>query len=199
MNEVDKPWSPISIDELSTLFADAPFFWSLAGGHAIELAVGEPIRSHGDIDVLVLRKDHLALQAHLSSWDCWVADPPGTLRPWHASERLQVGVHDIWCRRGEAWELQVMLDESSGDLWRSRRSAQITVPLTEITRVSSNGIPYLAPHVQLYYKAKNPRKIDEIDLRAVIDHGVEFDRPWLCHAIQTVYGEGHPWLELINC
>jgi len=37
----------------------APFTWGLAGGYAIEQFVGQPIRSHGDIDVLVFRDNQL--------------------------------------------------------------------------------------------------------------------------------------------
>ena len=47
------------------LFADVPW-WCVAGGHAVELAVGRPLRPHSDIDVLLLRRDQLAAQHALA-------------------------------------------------------------------------------------------------------------------------------------
>jgi hypothetical protein len=49
--------------------------WWIAGGCAIELAVGQPVRDHADVDVLVLRRDRLAVQRALPGWDWQAADP----------------------------------------------------------------------------------------------------------------------------
>ena len=196
--EQNKPWSPIALNEVLEVFRNAPFFWCVAGGYAIELAIGTPVRRHGDTDILIFRKDHLALQNHLADWDCWVADPPGTLRPWPQGAQLELGVHDIWCRRNDAWEMQIMLDESTGDAWYSRRHYAVTAPIEDLTRISASGIPYLAPHIQLFYKAKSLREKDEADLNAVLAGDVDLDRDWLCIAITTAYGDDHPWLPRLN-
>lgn len=55
-----KPWKPLSIKEISLLFAGSAFPWWVAGGHAIEQFVGSAFRSHGDVDVLMLRRDSVA-------------------------------------------------------------------------------------------------------------------------------------------
>ena len=192
--EQKKPWSPITLNELVEVFKDAPFFWCVAGGHAIELAVGQTLRTHGDTDVLVLRRDHHLIHEVLHDWELWVADPPGTLKPWPSDTRLEIGVHDIWCRRGEHWELQVMLDESEQDVWYSRRHQAISRTIEDIRQFSPDGTPYLAPHIQLFYKAKSLREKDEFDFVAVLESGIEFDREWLCTAIEKVYGDDHPWI-----
>jgi hypothetical protein len=44
------------------MFSGLESRWWVAGGFAIELAVGHPFRSHGDIDVLLLRRDQLVAQ-----------------------------------------------------------------------------------------------------------------------------------------
>jgi hypothetical protein len=112
-------WEPAPPGEVASIFAKTPCPWWVAGGYAIELAVGRPIREHGDIDVMVLRRDQLHVQRVLDGWEWWAADPPGTLRPWARGEALPVGVHDVWCRPGPAgpWRIQVMLDESDGGDW----------------------------------------------------------------------------------
>jgi len=123
--------------------------------------VGRPVRDHADIDVLMLRRDQLAVQQALPGWQWQAADPPGSLRPWPPGERLPAGVHDIWCRPGpgESWRIQVMLDESSGRDWVSRRDERIRRPITSIGLVTVRGIPYLAPEIQLFYKAMNGRPV----------------------------------------
>jgi hypothetical protein len=62
-----------------------------------------------------------------------------------------------------------MLDETDGDTWISRRDGAIQAPIRSLTRMTAGGIPYLAPHVQLYYKAKGLREKDEIDFKAVME------------------------------
>jgi hypothetical protein len=80
-------WDPAGPAEVAALFRDAGAPWWIAGGYAIELAVGRPVRAHGDIDVLVLRRDQLMVQRALAGWDWQAADPPGTLRPWRPGEQ----------------------------------------------------------------------------------------------------------------
>jgi aminoglycoside-2''-adenylyltransferase len=77
----DGPWQPARPLEAAAIFSAMTCPWWIAGGYAIELAVGGPVREHDDIDVLVLRRDQLHVQQALSGWEWWAADPPGTLRP----------------------------------------------------------------------------------------------------------------------
>ncbi len=76
MNERDDVWEPLTPREIARIMAPATFPWWIAGGHAIDHAVGRQVRSHADIDVLILRADHVAARTLLSDWDCWAADPP---------------------------------------------------------------------------------------------------------------------------
>jgi hypothetical protein len=176
-----------------------PCPWWIAGGYAIELAIGRPVRDHGDIDVMVLRPDQLHVQQALHGWEWWAADPPGTLRPWRPREHLRAGIHDIWCRPGpsQPWRIQVMIDESGDGDWISRRDPGIRRPLAGIGRTSSDGIPYLAPEIQLFYKAKNLRPKDETDFTAVLPYLAGQQRRWLSHALARAYGE-HPWRDRLS-
>jgi hypothetical protein len=193
------PWEPAPLAEVAAIFAPMPFPWWIAGGHAIELAVGRPFRAHADIDVLVLRKDHLHIQAALHGWEWWAADPPGTLRPWRPGERLPPAIHDIWCRPAPAkpWRIQVMLDESDGADWVSRRDPRIRRPLAEIGHASPDGTPYLAPEIQLFYKARNIRPKDEADFTAALPVLTAARRQWLGDALALAYG-AHPWRDRLR-
>ncbi|MGW4972881.1 nucleotidyltransferase domain-containing protein, partial [Streptomyces albidoflavus] len=89
MERIEAPygaWEPASVTEVAALFAPLCEPWWIAGGYAVELAVGRAFRGHADIDVLLLREDQLAAQRALAGWEWWAADPPGTLRPWEAGE-----------------------------------------------------------------------------------------------------------------
>lgn len=190
------PWDPMSLTSLAALFDGFHGHWWVAGGHAIELACRRRVRDHGDIDVLVLRRDQSAIQDLLADWQWWAADPPGVLRRWEPGEVLHAAVHDIWCRRAShrPWALQIMLDESAGDTWISRRNPSVRRPITRIGLRNHDGIPYLAPEIQLYYKAKDIRPKDSTDLDAVLPFLQPAQRRWLDHALTTTYGPDHPWI-----
>ncbi|MFI6102250.1 nucleotidyltransferase domain-containing protein [Lentzea sp. NPDC051213] len=194
MKLTEWPWQPLRPEEVAGLFGG--IHWWIAGGYAIEFAVGRTLRPHGDIDVLLLRRDQLAAQRALSGWEWWAADPPGALRPWRPGEILPADVHDIWCRPSASapWRVQVMLDESDGDDWVSRRDPRVRRPVGTLTHTTESGIPYLAPEIQLCYKSKAPREKDQIDFDAVLPLLSDVQRRWLADAI----GGPHPWLTRLS-
>ncbi|MBH5338073.1 amino acid transporter [Streptomyces pactum] len=192
-------WEPASTADVVRWFAPLDGRWWVAGGVAIELAVGHRLRGHGDIDVLMLRRDQAAAQRVLAGWEWWCADPPGRLRPWAPGEVLPVGVHDIWCRPGpdEPWRVQLMLDESDGPDWTSRRDVRVRRPVRDLGARTADGTPYLVPEVQLYYKARSPRPKDETDFEAVLPVLSAPQRRWLADAITLSYGP-HPWTDRLS-
>jgi len=188
-------WQPLSIEQAAALFAmlDAP--WWIAGGCAIDLFVGRQTRDHGDTDVLLLRRDQLAAQRALAGWDLHAADPPGLLRPWREDEWLSPSIHDIWCRPTPTspWALQLMLIENDGDRWLFRRDPSIGGPLSQLTRRSPAGIPYLAPEVQLLYKGRTPRPKDEADFAVALPLLEPASSAWLAQAL-AIHVPDSPWL-----
>ncbi len=190
------PWRPLGVAEVAALFAGFLAPWWIAGGWALDLFLGRQTRDHGDTDVLVLRRDQLAVQAVLAGWDLHAADPPGRLRPWRHGEWLTAPIHDIWCRPAAdaPWALQLMLAESEADHWIFRREPAIGGPLAQLTCRTADGISFLAPEVQLLYKATDaPRPKDEADLAAVLPHLNTERRRWLTAALRR-YRPHHPWL-----
>lgn len=192
-------WEPATPTEVAQMFSALRTPWWIAGGYAIELAVGHVFREHGDIDVLLLRRDQLTAQHVLAGWEWWAADPPGVLRPWQPGETLPASVHDIWCRPTAAhpWRIQLMLDESSGEDWVSRRDPRVRRPISSLGRTSADGIPYLAPEIQLFYKARGLRAKDDADFAAMHTLLDTRQRQWLIRAITTAHGT-HPWLSQLT-
>jgi len=198
--EQDKPWQAYSISEVKQLLKNAAFPWWIAGGLAIELFVGRALRPHADIDVLLLRKDQILARKCLADWDCWVADPQGTLRIWRPAELLPATAHDVWCResRQAPWRVQLMLDDGDDRYWRSRRCSFVTKPIGELGITSEVGVPVLAPEVQLFYKAKSPREKDHVDFMAALPLLSVKQKNWLSGAISVAYGTNNAWLNLIE-
>ncbi|WP_411072962.1 nucleotidyltransferase domain-containing protein [Streptomyces sp. cmx-4-25] len=193
-------WVPDRPVDVAAIFVKADFPWWIAGGYAIELAVGRELRAHGDLDVLVLRRDRALVRGLLADWDLYVADPPGQgeLRPWRPGEVLQQPLHDIWCRHTPKapWSVQLMLDEAEDTQWVSRRDPAVRLPIDQLGRTTETGIPYLAPEVQLFYKAKATRDKDETDFEAVLPLLDAPARAWLADAIKAI-APGHHWLRRI--
>jgi len=187
-------WMPLPLDELRHLLAPAPFPWWVAGGHALDLFLGHTTRPHGDLDLEVLRPDQHAAQRLLAGWDLHVA-AGGRLRPWRDGEWLAPDDNSIWCRAapGAPWCLQLLLADSDNGNWVFRRNPAIVQPLEAIGRRTAGGMPYLAPAVQLLFKAKNPRPKDIVDFNAVLPELPGGDRAWLASALAATH-PGHPWL-----
>jgi hypothetical protein len=66
-------------------------------------------------------------------------------------------------------------------------------PLATIGSVTPDGIPYMAPEIQLLYKAKAPRPQDEADFVRTFPHLNQASREFLVQALALVY-PGHRWL-----
>ncbi|MGC2303875.1 nucleotidyltransferase domain-containing protein, partial [Candidatus Binatus sp.] len=142
----------------------APFYF--AGGWAIDLHLGRVTREHHDIDVVVMRRDHLLLHKALDQFSLKKIIPHaeglvnrGTLVEWPPGERLELPVHQINAYRAGESEpaFQVMLEESSDNEseWIFRRNPEIRMPLSRMGFHSLWGLPYLAPEIELLFKAKH--------------------------------------------
>ncbi len=188
-------WSPLSVDHVVAVLADAPFTWCLAGGYAVEQFLGVSIRQHGDIDIVVYRDQQVIMQGWLKGWTLYAADPPGALRLWHEREFLPVGIHDIWGHQNhsEAWQLQIMLAEVDNEDWFSRHN-----PLIRGSRKTMitlyQGIPCMRIEIQLLFKARNHRPKDDQDFYTCLPYLDMEAKAWLKDRLLILHPHGHDWL-----
>jgi hypothetical protein len=196
---VNSPWTPLAVEELTAVLRGAGFFWCLAGGHAIERVVGHSYRAHEDIDIVVLRSQQLAVQRWFGEWTLMAADPPGCLRPWEVGEKLTWRVHDIWAHRAKAagWELQIMIQEDDGTSWFFRRDDRVHGRVDELA-VQVDGIPVLRPALQLLFKAKSSRPRDELDFNELLPVLSEPERRALWEWLDLTSPNGHPWMVALD-
>jgi hypothetical protein len=85
-----------------------------------------------------------------------------------------------------------MLNDGGGDTWICRRDPKIRVPYDDAIRVK-HGIPFLAPHLQLLFKASTPRPKDDADFAASVGYLTPTERSWLADHIGN-FDPGHAWL-----
>ncbi|PZG52084.1 amino acid transporter [Spongiactinospora gelatinilytica] len=201
MMRIETPWGPweaAPLDEVVALMRGLAAPWWVAGGYAIELAVGRPYREHEDVDIALLRRDQLAVRRLLHDWDVHAAVVPRTLRPWALEEVLPESAHDIWVREHPEgpWRFQLMLDEADGEEWVYRRDPRIRRPLAGLT-VEEDGFHRLAPEVQLLYKAKGRRPKDETDFEKALPLLSDGQRRWLDEALEMEHTT-HSWRERLR-
>jgi len=196
LNIGDYNWRPFSVPEVRETLKDFTSEWIIAGGCAIDLFLGRETRDHGDVDVLVKRVDQLDIQRALPDWDLWVADPPGTLRPWHKDEYLENGIQDVWCRRTalDPWRFQFMLFDVENENWIFKRDPSIRRPMHEAKLTTADGLHILAPEIQLLYKSKSLREKDNADFANALPQLSDEQKAWLKVNLLKVYGQTHEWL-----
>jgi len=172
--------------------------WWIAGGFALELFLGRPIRDHADLDVGVFRDTQPALHEILAGFEFYAADR-GVLHPLEPGQPAQAGVHSLWCRRegSGAWQLEIFLEERDAEQWVFRRDRELRLPREWLTRRDPAGLPYLRPEIQLLYKAKARRERDETDFRAVVPALDLHALAWLREALAKT-DPGHEWLERLR-
>lgn len=168
--------------------------WWIAGGWALDLFLGEVTRPHGDIDVGIFRRDALSVCATLSDWEFFEAQA-GSLTRLEPRTAPHRAARSLWSRRrGECvWEFELMLDEGGANAWTFRRNNTIGRPLEIAIHRSSEGIPYLAPEIQLLYKSQEVRPNDQVDFERVVGRLHQDARAWLRTSIARMY-PSHAWL-----
>ncbi len=185
------PGNRLAPDQVVRLFSGYPARWWISGGHALELYLGRSWRGHEDSDVGVVRQDSAALRELLVGWDVHVA-AAGRLTPWSGSTlRAEANQNNLWCREsaGRPWCLDVNVGEGTREFWVYRRDPTVRLPWDEAVLRDDDGIPYLAPELQLLFKSKDVRPKDDLDAHVVIPELAEARR----QRLRMLLPEGHPW------
>ena len=165
--------------DAATWFEGFPGTWAIAGGWAIELFVGRPVREHKDLDVAVARADAVLLHDQFAGWELLFPSPAG-FRPWSAGEPLPDDEHQLWCRRvtDGKWTHEILFEDIRDGVLYYRRDPSVTLPVDEAI-LTPDGIPFVAPQVQLLYKAKGARPRDAVDRAAAWRLMTPAQRSWL--------------------
>jgi hypothetical protein len=187
-------WEPASFSELKQIFAGAPFRWWITGGMALELYVGHSWRDHDDADLGICRSDAAALYRQLDGFHPYVA-ASGQLSRWDG-RLLADGEENVWVKDSPEgpWRFDMVIGDGNDQTWIYRRDPTIRRPWYEVVLTTTDGVPYLAPEVQLLFKSKGLRDKDNVDARTVTPLLTDAKRAWLAAALPA----GHPWVQLLT-
>jgi hypothetical protein len=190
------PLAPLTLPEVASLFAGAPFVWWVVGGWSTELDAS-PRREHEDVDVAFLRRDLLGVQRWLGDYHLWDVHL-GTLRLLPLDGVMDDDHEQLWLRRDaySPWLLDLLLTPADGDEWIYKRDHRIRRPLSGAVRSRWDGLPVQAPEITLLFKARQQRAKDEVDLAAVLPRLDLAARAWLREAL-VLTQPGHPWLQQV--
>jgi hypothetical protein len=191
------PLAPLTLAEVASLFAGAPFLWWVVGGWSTELDASAPRRDHEDVDVAFLRRDLPLVQRWLGAYHLWDVHL-GTLRLLAPDGEMAEEHEQLWLRRDaySPWLLDLLLTPADGDGWIYKRDHRIRRPLTEVVRTRWDGLPVQPPEIALLFKARQRRAKDEADLAAVLPALGDPARTWLREAL-VLTEPGHPWLQQV--
>jgi len=183
--------------------------WWIAGGWAIDLALGQVSRAHHDVDVLMLERDEHALRDVTDVDLRLVVGADEREKTWPPGRRLIAGAHRIQVRAGGLpLPTEVLLGAAVGSTWlyhRGRMGA-VTRPLAAITR-KRGDIPYLSPEVVLAMKAVSGRAKDAADFDAALPLLDADQRRWLGDAAgrrwRSTHASSddsavHPWTKRLS-
>ena len=201
-------WHPMDPAAAARILSAVDVPWWIAGGWALDLFLGTQTRAHKDMDIGVLRRDATRILTALSDWEFFEAQE-GSLHLLPAGVRPQAKVNSLWGRpMGEPhWMLELMLDNSDEILqtlqyvgankvdphWIFRRDPSIRRPLAAALRSTAEGTRYLAPEIQLLYKARDVRPEDQADFERVAPRLDTAARGWLREGLSRLYPQ-HLWL-----
>jgi hypothetical protein len=193
-----KSWRTLTPHEAVVLLSVLRAPWWVAGGWALDLFLGKVTRAHQDLDVGIFRSDAAGVVASLSGWEFFEAKD-GILSALALDTAPRAEVNSLWGKRASTaqWELELMLDESDMESWVFRRDVRITCPLSRAIRRNPEGIAYLAPEIQLLYKARATRPRDQADFDQVVPHLTRESRTWLRESMMSVEPE-HAWIAMLE-
>jgi hypothetical protein len=191
-------WRTLTPSEAVPLLSPIRTPWWIAGGWALDLYLGKVTRSHKDLDIGILRKDVAIVLAALPGWEFFEARD-GVLSRLAVGDAPRVEVNSLWCKRANAaqWELELMLDKSDGEFWVFRRDPRISCLLSSAIRRNSEGIAFLAPEIQLLYKARATRARDQVDFEHAVPQLAIDARTWLLESLRIMDPE-HAWISVLK-
>jgi hypothetical protein len=198
---------PEPVSRVAELMSTFTPWWALCGGWAVDAWLGEQTRDHVDIDIATFADDQRAVFEQLAEWNLIAHDAlvdQETRDPWDGRP-LVLPAH-VHARSDDDLELEVLINERSGDGWVLSAEPPIVVPISRTTRGSPWGLPTVVPEILLFYKGTayfddeemTKRRVhDDMDFGALLGRLVSTQRAWLLDAIKMRY-PNHPWLERLS-
>lgn len=191
---ITDPWRKASPEDGVRWLAAFESRWWIAGGWALDLFAERQTREHKDLDIGVLRGDAPKVLSALGGWEAYEAKD-GVLTRLEPVTPPRPSVNSLWCRPvgTREWAMEFMFDDGDEESWIYRRDSSIRSSWRTAIRRSPQGIPYLAPEIQLLFKSQAMRPEDSADFAVTAPRLEPRARAWLKDALSKS-NPYHPWL-----
>jgi hypothetical protein len=193
-------WDPLTPAETAALMEGFPHPWWIVGGHAIEAFTGVR-RFHEDLDLVIFTDTVPDLHRHLAGrFHLWNVHDRAFRLIDQAHAELFHPQSQVWLRKDarSPWRVDCILEARDDQgRWVSKRDPDHVAELDDVTWVAGDGIRYLRPEIQLFFKAKQDRAKDRVDLDNTWPLLDTDRRAWLRDAL-AVHLPDHPWRERLG-
>jgi len=188
---------PSRLNSACSVFSDFKEPWFIAGGWAIDLAIGRITRHHSDIDFCIFRESLPQFLDDFKEWKIEVSIPGASQKlVCHSIGDVLPPRHELHCNYNNI-NIEILLNEKSGKNVVFRRDTSITLPLERFTCWTNDNIPFVHPVWLLLFKAKYSKEKDQKDFKEVLKILSKDDCTWLHQALSR-HQPVHQWLRDLN-
>ncbi|WP_028552123.1 nucleotidyltransferase domain-containing protein [Paenibacillus sp. UNC451MF] len=217
------------ISQARTLLNERGLDWSICGGTAIDLFLGRQTRTHKDLDVAVFWEDRNSIIEFMlsSGWRVLQACGGGVVHELNKKQDEPFEKRNLFCFTAN--ENRVILEPLGQErykfglekleqrdftyvefLFNERDTGDFYLPgekkikreIYKAILTTSNGVPYLAPEIVLFYKSSYLDGFDAADHYKDFNVSVSYfnleQKQWLREALEKEYPNGHEWLQRLN-
>jgi len=173
----------------------------VAGGWALDLWLGEQTRSHEDLEIAVPVGGFPEIRTRLEGLGLRLfAIDDGEVIGLSPGEAPPPGTHQTWAMDPavNGWRIDVFREPGDDATWVYRRTGELSAPRAWASGRTAAGIPYVAPHIVLLFKAKAARPKDERDFALALPRLPEAAKAWLAASLRAIQ-PGHPWIDRLAC
>lgn len=188
-------WTPeLLFDRLRHLSSP----WYVVGGWALDLLHGYKTRDHEDLEFCVLSEDVDLYRTVLSELEFFqvLNGAPAHLAP---ETKPLPDVSQIWGADldNQCWRVDMMIEQGTPNDWVYKRDPSFRLPRSVAVQQTAGGIPYLAPTLVLFFKAKHLRDKDMQDFSTALPKLDAQQKSDLGSWLRATY-PGHQWISSLQ-
>lgn len=171
--------------------------WFIAGGWAIDIALGKVTREHHDLDICIFREDTEDVIRYFRDWDIKVAVPgEHRLVDYEQLSDLSLPRYCLHLFRDKDF-IEILLTERREDKVLFRKNENITMHMNDFARKDRAERPYVNPVWQILFKSLHPREKDTEDFCNYLTVMNDQQKLWLTSGIRMMKPNS-AWLEKLE-
>ena len=175
---------------------DFKYPWFIAGGWSIDLGIGKITREHEDMDICIFRENIVAILTYFTEWDINVTIPgESRLEKVTTIRDTESPRYCLHLTKDQQF-IEILLTDNVDGQIPYRRDYSIEISHEDFVRTDDAGRNYIAPELQLLYKASSCRPKDQLDFENFLPMMSYKQREWLRVALM----KAHPtslWIQYL--